>query len=148
MNLKFNWASTNYFFLSLVLSHFTSAHNTEIFSVMRKFYLFFLSMYIKSVCLAIYPQFVLKYGTEDVFMFPLDIRQIIFAVYIPICWKHTFFHFIKYFLDYSECVQDLKVLKFMFFRKRLIDFSYDFLACETFVSVCILKIYGQQEIHL
>ena len=57
-------------------------------------------------------------------------------------------YFFNYYLDYPEGAQDLKVLKFMFFRKRLIDFSYDFLACETFVTVCILKIYGQQEIHL
>ena len=36
-------------------------------------------------------------------------------------------------LPYLECDEDLKMLNFYVFQERLIDYSYDFLACETFV---------------
>jgi hypothetical protein len=81
---------------------------------MRKFYLFFLHL---KCCLLSYltPSFVLKYGAKNFFMFLLGISQKMFAVYIPICFP--FLNFIKYFLDYPEYAQDLKVLKFVFFGK-------------------------------
>ena len=125
LSLKFNWASTNYFFLSHILSHFTSAHNTEIFSVMRKFYLFFLHI----ICC------LLSYNN-------------ICCIYSYFL-KTYFFNFIKYYLDvlkiwkcWSLCFSEkIDWLLLRFSRLWNIRFSVHFEnlwpARDPFVELCL-----------
>ena len=92
MSLKFNWASTNYFFLSLVLSHFTSAHNTEIFSVMRKFYLFFYGCTFN-------PKFCFKTWRGRLLYISFRHESKNICCIYPYLLKTYFVNFIKYYLD-------------------------------------------------